>query len=413
MPAIAARSKLTTAKIRDLKPNGESFQVVWDSDQPGLGLRVRARGKVFIVRYRDPGGVNRRRTLGLWTEKPRKGALTLEEARKKASRKLPELQAGDEEIEATPVRAKTLATAFESFKETRFDSLSRWTRQDYQQRWDNHLKPALGPKRLDRITGGDVLDLYQSLRDKPTTANHVVGLLSTLWGYATTRGDMGLPAGALNPAKAIGRHNRFKRSARRRLASPDELQTFLQAVDKAEADSKITPAEAVGLLLVPYALLRPTDIVGLRWDWLDLEAGTITFPPATTKGQRISRSDDPEHAILSKPMVKRIVKLARTETYVIESNRGGKRYDLKVPYEIVRPAKDLNLYDLKSTSMTMLRDDGVSPAWIEAAARHRGQGVTSRHYSFDTLDQARKAIDRLAVLLEKAAKKKRSKGGKA
>src|SRR5690606_8348338 len=79
------------------------------------------------------------------------------------------------------------------------------------------------------------------------------------------------------------------------------------------------------------------------------------------------------------------------------------------------PSKDLNLYDFKATAMTMLRDDGVSPAWIEAAARHRGQGVTSRHYSFDTLDQARKAIDRLAVLLEKAAKKKRkrSTGGKA
>ena len=213
MPHVANRVKLTNARIRKLAhdPQGTGLQVVWDSDQPGLGLRLRARRKVFLVRYRDPAGVSRRANLGEWSEKERAGALTLKEARTQASARIHELaNAGADPVQIVP---KTLEDAFTKFMETREDHLSAWTVRDYKNRWRNHLAPAcerqtkLGGRRLDRITGGDLEDLYTELRSMPTTANHVLRLFSTVWSYAAARGDMGIDAMTPNPTKMISKHS--------------------------------------------------------------------------------------------------------------------------------------------------------------------------------------------------------------
>ncbi|MCR9161162.1 MAG: hypothetical protein ACE37F_13145 [Nannocystaceae bacterium] len=66
-----------------------------------------------------------------------------------------------------------------------------------------------------------------------------------------------------------------------------------------------------------------------------------------------------------------------------------------LPFEEER----LRLYDLKSSAMTLMREAGVPDGHIEAAARHRGQGVTTKHYSFATDTQALSAVDRLEELL--------------
>ena len=403
MPARTDRTRLTSAQIRKLKhdPNGSAFQVTWDTEQPGLGLRVRASRKVFVARYRDPEGVNRRVTLGEWSEKERRGTLTLKQARAAAALRISSGRAGADE--PNPVNnGATLADAFEKLKAKRWSRLSDWTRRGYQARWNAHLGPALGNKKLDRITGGDVEDLYRSLKDKPTTANHVVGLLGTIWNSAARRGDMGIDLMTPNPTKVIGRDDRYPKRVRKRRATAEELTTFLENVDEAEQEGRLTPHEAFGLLLVPYTLLRISDVLRLRWEWIDKKTGVITIPAKFCKGARIARSDEPEHAVLSKPMLDRLRELEQLDEHVVPSSRGGGRYDLKIPYEAVRPAADLGLYDFKTTSETMLRDAGVSQAWIDAAARHRPQGVGAKHYAHPTIEQAEKAVERLAELLEAA-----------
>ena len=158
---------------------------------------------------------------------------------------------------------------------------------------------------------------------------------------------------------------------------------------------------------MPYSLLRVSDVVRLCWEWVDVATGVVTIPAEHAKGARIARSTEPEHAVLSAPVLDRLRALERFDEHVVASNRGGRRYDLKALYEIVRPEAErdedrLQLYDLKTTSETMLREDGVPQSWIDAAARHRGVGVGQTHYALPTVEQARKAVNRLAELLEGA-----------
>jgi len=238
----------------------------------------------------------------------------------------------------------------------------------------------------------------------PTSANRTVALLSNLWNYAKSRGDLGIPEGRENPARAVDKRRRYREAPRRRRASTTELRALFEAVDACEADGTISPAEAVGLLLVPYALLRPVEITRLRWTWVDLDAGLVRIPPQQAKGARIARSDEPEIAVLSGPIVGRLRDLERDGERVIESVRGGGRYDLGAPWHLVKAragvAEDLLWYDLKRTSLSLLRDHGVPDAWRHAAARHREQGVQERHYAQANVGQAQRAIARLAELLE-------------
>jgi Phage integrase family. len=237
----------------------------------------------------------------------------------------------------------------------------------------------------------------------PTTANRVVTLLSNLWNYARSRDNTLTALG--NPADAI-RRRRYIERPRKRIATPAELRAFLRAVDACEKDGTIRACEAVALLLVPYALMRPNEIVHLQWAWVHLPETTISIPWEHAKGARRARETEPEIVALSKPMVDRLAALERTDDLVVPSVYGGSKSSLGGPWHVVReragiPA-DLHHYDLKATSLSMLRRDGVPDAWRHAAARHREQGVQERHYAQASLEEARKAMSRLAVLLDRA-----------
>lgn len=390
--------------IRRLEWDGRPHHVVWDSAQPGLGLRVRSQSRTWIIRYRDPDGVSRRKVLGPWAERERRDALTIPQARDLAAKRL--ARVGDEPI--APARAATLADVWAKY-EAAFRRSPR-TLRDYRSIWKNHLGPALGDESIARITGGAVMDLHAEMRATPIPANRTVALFSVLFRWAAKRQDLGLPAGALNPAQAV---EKYPETPRRRVASPRELRAFLRAVDKCEADGSLLPREALALLLVPYALLRPVEIVRLQWSWVDLDEGVIVLPPGAAKGAMISakgsKAAEEERVVLSRPVVERLRKLERADEYVVASRRGGPRSDLKIPWAVVKaraklPLEDgaLRHYDFKASAATLLRDAGISEGQIEAASRHRGQGVTARHYSFATDTQARAAVERLAELLEAA-----------
>lgn len=408
--------KITNDIIAGLEWDGSQHDVLWDTGEPGLGLRLRKRGPVWVAR-RQRGGVKQTTALGKYTKRERAGALTIPQARREARKWM---DAEPEPEPATVACSPTLAAVWERFQETEFPRLSKRTQQDYTDRW-RHLD-TLADRTLDTLRGGDVIDLHAKLRTTPTTGNRVVAVFSNLWNYARARGET--PDGRENPAKAIDKRRRHDEQPRKRVATPDELRAFLRGVDECEG---LRDCERVGLLLVAHALMRPIEIVRLRWSWVDLEEKTITIPASEAKGARISGSTEPEVVALTKTIAGRlgdlkavekatvsrlgnIMGLEVHEEHVVPSVRGGGMFDLSEPWHAVKahaklPA-DIILYDFKRTSLTMLRDAGVPDAWRHAAARHREQDVQAVHYAAANLGQARKAIDKLEKLLAKVADRK-------
>jgi len=71
-----------------VKADSERDTLIWDRELLGFGLRVSRRGvKSYVVQYKAPDGRDRRLTLG-----KHGSALTLEQARKLAAKRLLEVK---------------------------------------------------------------------------------------------------------------------------------------------------------------------------------------------------------------------------------------------------------------------------------------------------------------------------------
>src|ERR1035437_10103108 len=85
---------LTKREVDRLKFDPEAPCIEWDGEVPGFGCRVFESGvKSFILDYRDANGRKKRLTLG------RYGALTPDEARKRARKALNAISGGTDPLE--------------------------------------------------------------------------------------------------------------------------------------------------------------------------------------------------------------------------------------------------------------------------------------------------------------------------
>jgi hypothetical protein len=107
------KTKLTLRLIKSVRPDPARDTLVWDCELIGFGLRVSRGGvKSYVVQYRAPDGRDRRLTLG-----KRGSALTLEEARKLAAKRLLEAKNDRDPAEErrTIARAPTVADLAKRF----------------------------------------------------------------------------------------------------------------------------------------------------------------------------------------------------------------------------------------------------------------------------------------------------------
>ena len=137
-------------------------------------------------------------------------------------------------------------------------------------------------KSLNEITAADIEAFRQYRRDNPTrtgagrklaTINREVMQLSSIFKLAV---DLGYcesnPARKIKPYKT---HNR-----RTRVLLPEEERRLLEAMTGTLA--KYRPI----ILLLLHTGMRLGEVVGLRWDYVDLSKGVIILPAGTTKNDK-------------------------------------------------------------------------------------------------------------------------------
>ena len=191
------------------------------------------------------------------------------------------------------------------------------TRIQDERRLTLNILPALGSTKLRDIDRAHVARLHASLIETPVTANRVVDLLSAILGWAERVGERPQHS---NPCRHI---DRYPEKARERFLTAPELARLGDALDRcAEAwtpDSKAewhdlclrqaeeagesnagthaagrTPTRdsaedwraiaAVRLLITTGG--RVSEILMLRWEWIDAARGTARLPDSKT-GARI------------------------------------------------------------------------------------------------------------------------------
>ena len=158
------------------------------------------------------------------------------------------------------------------------------TLRGYEQALREYVYPTLGGAKLQNIRPGDVQRLADTLVGrglKPSTVRNALLPLRAICRRSLRQGDL-----RVNPT--IGLEIPAVRNRRRRVVTPAEAQTLIQAA----------PAEDQALWATAfYAGLRRGELQALQWSDVDLARGVIrverswdqkqgVIPPKSAAGQR-------------------------------------------------------------------------------------------------------------------------------
>lgn len=155
----------------------------------------------------------------------------------------------------------------------------------YEQELRLHILPALGGRQLRSVTRTDVQDLVNQLADElaPRTVRNVYRTLRVMFRTAHTL-DRKI---AESPCVRIALP-----------ALPHRKVEILTAAQVHTLAATISPRWSAAIVVAAGTGLRISEILGLTWDRIDLEANTITVdrqmtakrqlgPPKTRKSNRV------------------------------------------------------------------------------------------------------------------------------
>jgi integrase len=399
--------------IEALPVTGKTY-AVYDPGLAGFGVRVAGGGtKAWIVDYRPGGGGRRsptkRLTLG------RVGILPLAQARERARTILAKVQLGaDPAGDRTDRReAVTVAELAEAYLSEEIRPLKKpRTVALYAGYLNNHVLPALGPRKARDVTHSDVAKLHRKIgaAGAPVAANRTVALVSAAYSWGA---KAGLVPEGVNPARGI---SRFKEQGRERYLTPDELArlgaTIREAesvglpwdVDETAPNAKhlahpekrrevVSPHAIAAILLLIFTGARLREILDLRWVDIDLDRGVLALPDSKT-GKKIVMLTAPALAVLGV--------VPRCGEYVIAGlDPERPRSDIAKPWRaIVKHAglDGLRLHDLRHSFASV----GVSANFglpIIGALLGHARSETTQRYAHAATDPMRHAANTIAGII--------------
>ena len=322
------------------------------ADGGGLHLLVKNSGaRSWVFRFMLNG---KSRDIGLG---PAAGAdaIALSTARDAASALRVKVKAGVdplEERERGAAEARAAAQAAElagiTFKQVAEAHIAAneggWRNDKHRQQWKNTLTtyvyPTIGDLPVADVATAHVLQILEPIwAEKAETASRVRGRMETILDAAKARGYRE----GENPARWRG-HIAQILPARSRLtrghhkALPyEELPTFV---------GKLHLREAVAALALEFTILtaaRTGEVIGARWNEVDLDKGIWTIPAERMKGGK-------EHRV---PLSGRAVEILKAtqnlgKDWLFPAVRGGKLSGMAMTMLIRRMKADITVHGFRS-----------------------------------------------------------------
>ena len=384
-----ARLNGTTISRRTVEalPVGEREMVYWDHELSGFGLRVYPSGtKVYLVQTRS-GGKSRRVTIG------RHGVLSAEQARRKAAQFIASIKAGEEPVrtQSPPDAGPTIAEVADRYmKEHVAVRCKPSTARACRCTLDRYLLPVFGARQLGSIGREEVAALQYRLHKTPIMANRVVDMLSRLFNMAEA---WGLGAEAGNPCRFV---QKYKERSCERFLSEEEFRRLGRVLDEVEAEGKVSASAVAAIRLLMLTGCRRGEIVTLRWEDVDLEAGELRLRDAKTGPRQVALSPA-EVRVLS--AIPRVV----DNPWVIAGRKPGTRLgNLNASWLVVRARADLEdvrLHDLRHSFASRALALGESLTMIGKLLGHRKVQTTAR-YAHLAQDSVKASAARVAESLK-------------
>jgi integrase len=352
-----------------------------------------------------------------------------------AHRKLVELKSQAQRGIPAPDRAWTLEEWMTYWLRVYVTELRPTTARGYESAVRLHLIPGLGKKRLASLQVHHVrvfLDVLRAKclccvngwdRNRPPVrqccsvgncCQHVPGIRQVQYVHAVLRNALAHAEREELVPRNVAKLVKVK-SPRYKVGQGlpvDDVKKLLQAVE----GHRLYPLYVVAATLG----LRRGELLGMRWQDLDLDEGTWT-PDKTVQrvdGQlrlvdtKTEDSDD----VLPLPEWTWLVLLEHQERQAVERAQLAEvwqNYDLVFPSEIGTPMEPRNLnrhfarlreqaglptvrlHDLRHTVVSLLMELGVPPHVVQAIARHSDVKITMKIYAHANLAAMREGLGRL------------------
>ena len=372
---------LTEKRIRDMRPD-TGTRIEWDDQLRGLGVRITAAGvKAYVLNYRVDGR-ERRMTLGRVAE------LSLAAARKLASEQMALVRKGIDPLGQRDARrnAPMVAELFDRYlsDHARPNKKPRSVEED-ERLIRLHLSPAFGRRKVAEITRDEIDRWHKSMKATPGAANRARALLSKAMNLAEVWGWR--PDGS-NPVRHI---KRFKESeGAERFLSPAEMRALGEALRAYEAEGG-SPYAAAAIRLLALIGARKSEVLSLRWDWVDFEAARLNLPDSKT-GKKVIHLNAAALAVLAA-----LPRIAGNPHVFPGGKDDGHLVDIKRPWMLVREGAglgDVRLHDLRHSFASLGAGSGMGLPIIGALLGHKEARTTQRyaHLADDPLRAASEAI---------------------
>ena len=348
---------------------GERETIFWDRELSGFGVRVYPSGsKVYLVQTRH-GGKSRRVTIG------RHGLVSAEQARRKAAAVIASIKAGEGSGRNGSVSPSatgpTLAEVVERYmREHVVVRCKPTTARVYRDALERLLLPEFGSLPLGAIERDQVAALHYRLHKTPNMANRVVDMLARLFYMAEAWGVA--PEGG-NPCRFV---KKYRNRSCERFLSEQEFRRLGQVLGELEAEGKLPGSAVAAFRLLMLTGCRRNEILTLRWEDVDIEAGELRLRDAKTGARWVA---------LSPAAGKVLSTLSRKEDnpWVIAGPRADKHLsNLYAPWLVVRKRaglEDVRIHDLRHSFASRALALGESLTMIGKLLGHRQVQTTARY----------------------------------
>lgn len=336
--------------------------------------------KVYGIRYIDEDGIERLKTIGKYSE-----GIREQYCKKKRDEIVTKIRLGEElphiARERSPLTFNDIAELY--FK----DKYLAKDIEKERKRYENHIKPSLGTKRLENISIDHIDDMQREyMKDfAPRTVNHLVFMIATIFKHAIKKQVYR----GINPASAI---NGLKvDNARERFLTLDEINKLLQMAELSHQDV---------WLFVKLSLStggRVGTIMSITKKDVKLSNNSVTLMDHKNTKSYTGFYNDELKAILSKRIesLKANDSVLKLHRATIESKLRG-ILDALFNLEIDRYDRKnrVVIHTLRHTFASHLAMNGISILTIQKLMNHSSIEMTMR-YSHLAPDQGLNAVKEL------------------
>ena len=234
---------------------------------------------------------------------------------------------------------------------------------------------------IDKIDAGHITEVMLSIEasGSPKKAPVILAIINRIFGYALahrlTRNNpaQGLPLkDIIKPLKKVRSHSA--------IINPSELGNLIHDIDMTISGTLCT-AEA--LKLIPRLFLRPKEIRGLKWAYVDFSEKLIRIPAQEMKKDR-------DHLVpLSKQVIKQLKYLYTVTSYSVYFFPNSRNSDSPISKNVMTnrlrdlgyAADVMSAHGFRGTASTILHEQGWSHDAIEVQLAHLTGSNTSRAYN--------------------------------